>query len=317
MNKLKINIIHYTDVFNSCNITPNYSHIEEYLNGGRQDILENFDIFTENVRSRNVKFKNFDSFEISDEITVSTVIVVGFYLELLEFWNQRNKIRDVINFYCKKYPNNKVVVTWNHDIDAYHIFTFINEFPNLYVLNFNTSINHDRFILLPFWTIDDELYVTNKKFLANLVCSFNNHLRWSLKETLSSMDDIFISSRIPYDEYKEKLSSSMFTLCPRGLGLSSYRFFECFHLNTIPVLFADHVILPYQNTLNYNEFIVRIKESKSNDKNYIIDTLNKVDYKKMLSTMNEVREYYTLKGVQQEINTRLSYDTSNNNTPRI
>ena len=305
MNKLKIYTVYYKDVFNSVGITPNQPHIEEYLNGGRQDILEHFDIFHENVRSINRKHKNFDVFEPVNEITDDCVIVVGFYLELLAFWGQTNRIHDVVKYYCERYPNNKVVVTWNHDINAANIFNFMNNYPNLYVLNFNTSINHERYILLPFWTIDDENVHSEKKYLANLVCAFNNNIRVNIKNALNSNPEIFISERISFDKYKEILSGSKFTLCPKGLGLSSYRFFECFHLNTIPVLFADNVILPYQDKLNYDDFIVRIPENKSNDGDFIINKLNSVDYETMLNNLNNVREHFTLKGVQEEIRRRL------------
>jgi len=305
MDKLKIHIIHYKDVFTSVAITPNNAHIEEYLNGGRQDILENFDIFKENVRSRDRKHKNFDLFESVNIISDDCVIVIGFYLELLEFWGQRSRVYDVVKYYSEKYPNNKIVVTWNHDINAATLFDFMDKFTNLYVLNFNTSVNHERYILLPFWTIDENDSYTEKKYLANLVCAFNNHVRVNIKNTLSNQPGIFISEKVSLEQYKEILSGSKFTLCPKGLGLSSYRFFECFQLNTIPVLFADNVILPYQDKLNYEEFIIRIPENKSNDCDYIIDKINNVDYDKMLFNLNNVKEYFTLKGVQEEINNRL------------
>jgi hypothetical protein len=305
MNKLKIHTIYYKDVFRSVNIHPNYAHIEEYLNGGRQDILENFDIFYENVRSHNRKYKNFDLFDSVDKITDDCVIVIGFYLELLEFWGQRNKIYDIVKYYCNLYVNNKIVVTWNHDIDASFVFNFMDEFPNLYVLNFNTSVNHDRYILLPFWTIDENNLFTDKKYLTNLVCSFNNSIRINIKNSLNNTPNIFISEKVSFDQYKQILSESKFTLCPKGLGLSSYRFFECFHLNTIPVLFADDVILPYQDRLNYDDFIIRIPEKKSNDGSFILNKINTVDYAKMLTNLNKVKDYFTLKGVQEEIKRRL------------
>ena len=305
MSKLKVHIVNYKDVFSSVNISPNHNHIEEYLNGGRQDILENFDIFTENVRSINRKFKNFDLFELSNDITDDCVIVVGFYLELLEFWGQRNRIYDVVKYYCEKYPKNKIVVTWNHDINAAQIFNFIDDFDNLYVLNFNTSVNHKRFILLPFWTIDEDDVHEEKKYLANLVCAFNNHVRTNIQTALINNPNIFISSKVSFDEYKKILSGSKFTLCPLGLGLSSYRFFESFHLNTIPILFADNVILPYQDKLNYDEFSIRIEEYKSSDGDYIISKITSVDYDAMLEKLNSIKEFFTLKGVQEEIYNKL------------
>lgn len=313
MKRLKIHIIKYLDVFDSCNIFPNHSHITEYLNGGRQDILENFDIFTENVRSKDKKIKNFDIFEIVKTIDEETIIVIGFYLELLEFWGQRHKVKDVLRYYSIKYPNNKIIVTWNHDIDAAHVFGFIDEFPNLRVLNFNTSIDHSQFIILPFWTIDDDPIFCEKKYLANLVCSFNNPIRKTLRNSLQQHSEIFVSEKVSYSDYRNILSSSKFTFCPKGLGLSSYRFFESFHSNSIPILIADNVILPYNKELNYDEFIIRIPEKKCNDSQFILETLNNVDYDKMLTTLNHIRTKFTLGGIQEEIKNKLN-DTCNSNS---
>ena len=55
MNKLKFHLINYKDILSSLNIVG--GNLDEYLNGGRQDVLENFDIFCENVRSKNKKLK--------------------------------------------------------------------------------------------------------------------------------------------------------------------------------------------------------------------------------------------------------------------
>ena len=117
-----------------------------------------------------------------------------------------------------------------------------------------------------------------KKYLLNLVCSFNNSLRFKLKDSIINFKDVLISQRVDISEYRKILSSSIFTLCPRGVGLSSYRFFECFHLNTIPVLFADDVILPFKNEIEYDKISVRIEESKCSDPDYILKTLKDVDH---------------------------------------
>jgi hypothetical protein len=305
MKKLKIHTIYYQEILNSINIDLNSIDIKEYLSKGREDILENFDIFYENVRSKNKINKNFDLFEVSNIITDDCIIILGLYLELLEFWNQRHQIYNVIKIYCNKFPNNKIVVTWNHDIDSSIIFNFMNEFNNLYVLNFNTSIDHERYIILPFWTIDDNDINEEKTILANLVCSYNNQCRINLYNCLFNELDIFISEKIDFHEYKKILSSSKFTLCPRGSGLSSYRFFECFNFNTIPVLFADDIILPFEKDLNYSDFILKIPENKSNDKNYILDTINNADYNTMIKELNNVKEIFSLKGIQEEVRKRL------------
>ncbi len=313
MNKLKVKIIHYSKIFEDCDFHFNPTSVEEYLRGGRQDVLDNFDIFTENVRSLNTKNKNFDLFEVSEDIDKNTVIVLGFYLELFEFWGQRSKIEKVIKYYSNKYPHNKIVVTWNHDVDTKDVFNFIDAYQNVYVLNFNTSINHPRYIVLPFWTINDKQIKHSKKYLLNLVCSFNNSLRLRLKDSIRTFKNVVISERIDISEYRKILSSSIFTLCPRGIGLSSYRFFECFHLNTIPVLFADDVVLPFKNEIEYDKISVRIQESKCSDSNYIFNTLKSVDHLEMLNNIDKIRKKFTLEGIQVEINKRL-YDSSCINT---
>jgi len=316
MKKTKIKIIHFLEIFQSLNVEFNRYSVEEYLNGGRQDILEKFDIFTENIRSKTTKNKNFELFNIVNDIDKDTVVVLGFYLELFEFWGQRNKIKELIHYYSNKYPNNKIVVTWNHDVDANEVFYFINDYENIYILNFNTSIKHPRYIILPFWTINDNAVREEKKYFLNLVCSFNNTLRIKLKDSFKDIPKTLISDRIDASEYRKILSSSIFTLCPKGQGLSSYRFFECFHLNTIPILFADSVILPYENEIDYNKIAIKINEEKCSDSEHVLNVLRAVDTTEMLDNINRTKHKFTLLGVQNEINKRF-YDSSNNNQYRI
>jgi hypothetical protein len=281
------------------------SHIKEYLEGGRQDILENIDLFCENVRSVDKPFKQFELFNKIDSINSDTIIVISLYLELLQYWGRHNKIKELCGYYCNKYPNNKIVVHWNHDTDAKQIFNFIDDYKNLYVLNFNTSLNHERFIILPFWCINDSFVEASKTKFANLICSLNNELRYELYNTLNGDPNFYVSQRVEYSEYENVLSSSVFTFCPKGVGLSSYRFFECFHLNTIPILIADDVILPFEKDLDYKNFIVKIPENKILDLNYIKNILSQINQNEFLDKIKEVKEFFTLKGAQKEIYKKL------------
>ncbi len=304
MTPLNVHIIHYKTVLSDLGIGYDARSMEEYLNGGRQDILENFDIFCDNVRSKNRKDKDFNLFNICTHHD-GAVIVVGLYLELLEFWGKRSSIYDIVNFYCSKYPNNKVVVTWNHDVDAAEVFHFIDEFPNLYILNFNTSKEHERSIVLPFWTIDEEEVDSPKSYQANLICSMNNSLRNNLAKSLMNEPGVIVANGLPLEHYKNALSRSRFTFCPRGIGLSSYRFFECFHLNTIPVLLADDVVLPMKNKIDYDKVTVKIPESFSNDSRSIMLTLNSVDQSRVSQAMKSAKVHFSLLGVQMEVKERL------------
>lgn len=54
---------------------------------------------------------------------------------------------------------------------------------------------------------------------------------------------------------------SVFTLCPRGNGPSSFRIFESLEHRSIPVyIHDDDLILPMQQELDWSEFCVLISQ---------------------------------------------------------
>jgi len=59
-------------------------------------------------------------------------------------------------------------------------------------------------------------------------------------------------------EYENVLSRSRFSLCPRGFGASTLRFWESLKVGAIPILIADDMILPAG--YDWSKCIVRIKE---------------------------------------------------------
>ncbi len=63
-------------------------------------------------------------------------------------------------------------------------------------------------------------------------------------------------------EYQNVLARSRFSLCPRGTGPSSIRFWESLQAGAIPVLIADAMVLPEIEGINWNDCIVRISEGK-------------------------------------------------------
>ena len=57
-----------------------------------------------------------------------------------------------------------------------------------------------------------------------------NHSRWANDEVVT--------------DYTQILTRSRFTLCPRGVGTSSYRLFETMRVGSVPVIFSDELVLP-------------------------------------------------------------------------
>lgn len=61
-------------------------------------------------------------------------------------------------------------------------------------------------------------------------------------------------------EYKSLLSRSRFSLCPRGTGASTVRFWESLQAGAIPVVIADDMMLPSSADVEWDECIVRLPE---------------------------------------------------------
>lgn len=309
---MKIHVIDKDEAFSEL-LQFNIAQLKEYLDGGRQDVLDNTDIFCENVRSVNIppNEKDFSLFTRVDTVDAETVVIFPIYLELFQFTGSVSNIYLSIEKYCKRYKDNKVVFFWNHDVDFSHYNEFVKQYPNARIINYNTWQKTVHDIVVPFWTMGDISELVRPKKIFASFRGANTHLirlylRNSLRDKIS--DGYHVSfEKLPYEEYREQLAESIFGLCPRGAGLSSYRFFECFHTGTIPVLFADSVELPYSEEIEYDKMIVRIEEVAT--QNYyvlnscLVDNIYK--YEDRIKMIRENRWRFTLRGIQEYVHRRL------------
>lgn len=262
----------------------------------RPGVLEDIDIFKEGKRSQGHP-SDFSLFTESDD---ADILVFPYYLELFEYFGKPELTIPVVSSICKSNPNKIVVVQWNHDLDLCRRYPDLKLFDNLRVLNFNTSEKHKNDIILPFWTIAVDPLKVENKYTYGFIGKITHPVRQILVNSFKDHPSFCNFTNLEHEDFRKAVGSCVFSFCPRGAGLSSYRFFECFHLNTIPVLFADSVELPFPD-INYEEICVRIPERRAEDRDYIISILDKVDQEIMLKNINMVRERFTLKGVQEEV----------------
>jgi hypothetical protein len=57
-------------------------------------------------------------------------------------------------------------------------------------------------------------------------------------------------------KYRNLILSSMVSICPRGYGLSSFRFYESMQLGSVPLLFSDIDNRPFQNFIEWDLFSI-------------------------------------------------------------
>jgi len=272
------------------------------INEGRIKCLERTDIFCENTREVGQVYTRFDLFEESDD---PEIYVSPYYLELFEFAGYGHLIPDYVKTLCNLYKDNIVVFQWNHDNDFSLYSSRISRINNARVINFgNTQTKKNTDILVPFWNYNTSLIKNQKEFFCSFVGSINNQTRLNLVQSIVNYgsDEFIFKQNLPSKDFLNILSSTLFTLCPiggPGKGGFSYRFFQCMHLNTIPVLMVDRLIFPYPD-LDWENICLRLPENMVNI-GEIKSILSKVDTEKMLNYIEENRMRFTLGGVQEEV----------------
>ena len=63
-----------------------------------------------------------------------------------------------------------------------------------------------------------------------------------------------------YTEYKSMLFQSQFQLVPRGQGLHSHRLLESIASGSVPIVLADHIVLPFADIIPWEKAILVVKE---------------------------------------------------------
>lgn len=134
-----------------------------------------------------------------------------------------------------------------------------------------------------------ELYKNNKDFV------FNPPRSW----TDSIPENDFIN-------FAETSKKSIFGLAIRGFGLNSFRLYELFQLNCIPVIITDKFYLPFEDDLNWNSFCVLLNEKDIPNLYEILLNISPEKQDQMRQKGKEVYEsHFTLESVCKQILKRL------------
>ena len=139
----------------------------------------------------------------------------------------------------------------------------------------------------------------------NLICSFIGSETHSLRTMLKTLSIpnyyIYIKGwtpNVPINDIEHFINiakRSMYTLAPRGYGRNSFRYFECFLLNTIPIYIYDDINwLPYQDILDYSKFSIIIHEKDISNMETILNSITREKYEKMLFELQNHKHFFTL-----------------------
>jgi hypothetical protein len=88
--------------------------------------------------------------------------------------------------------------------------------------------------------------------------------------------------------YRELLGRSLFTLCPRGYGPTSFRLYEAIQAGSIPIYLSDAFWLPYQDELDWREFALIVHEDDLAEIPHLIQDLSTMRIARMQQRLAEV-----------------------------
>ena len=104
------------------------------------------------------------------------------------------------------------------------------------------------------------------------------------------------------DTFIQTTLNSKFAFAPRGYGRSSFRFFECFKLGTIPIyVWNDINWLPFQDQIDYNKCCISLHVSELATLEEKLLSITENDYMKMWDYDQTIKHFFTLEGMSDEI----------------
>lgn len=102
----------------------------------------------------------------------------------------------------------------------------------------------------------DYLPTSDRDILASFMGAIHGrHLvREKMYEKMSNQQDVLISQSLGKNQFLNLLSRSVFALCPRGYGKTSFRICEALQLGVIPVYIYDDPWIPFQDRLDFESY---------------------------------------------------------------
>jgi hypothetical protein len=103
-------------------------------------------------------------------------------------------------------------------------------------------------------------------------------------------------------QFVELMSRSVFALCPRGYGKTSFRMYEAMQLGCIPVYIYDEPWLPYTDVLDWSEFAVLVHLNDAGSLHDILSSKMEADIRRMRQRLREVcPTYFTFEGTARQV----------------
>jgi glycosyltransferase involved in cell wall biosynthesis len=152
--------------------------------------------------------------------------------------------------------------------------------------------------------------ISNKKYKVTFCGRKTHGIREKIFLTLKNENDYFLHETISNkftdidtQIFRYLINNSIFTLCPRGYGPTSFRLYESIQMKSIPIYISDKFWLPYENEIKWSKFALCINENQINNIPQIVDNIIKErKYEEMIKEGQRIYEkYFTWESIIKNI----------------
>jgi len=151
-------------------------------------------------------------------------------------------------------------------------------------------------------------YIKNSHLKSDIILRTDNGNRWDFEHNYSQRRK----------EYFDNMRNTLFTLCDRGYGNYSYRFYETMMMGRIPIIIDTDCVFPFEDKININEIGLVLKSTEIKDKESFIGSIEKY-YQENKERLEEIQsnnrkiweDYYSAEGFVENLlrNVRESKET--------
>jgi hypothetical protein len=121
---------------------------------------------------------------------------------------------------------------------------------------------------------------------------YSKGIRIKMKEAFKDIKDVvFTEQHSSCDKvcYREEMRASTFCLCPRGWSPWTLRAYQALMVGCIPVIIADEIEFPYENSFDWRTVSIKIPESRHAE---TIDILRSIDADEIARKLVAIEKFW-------------------------
>lgn len=212
----------------------------------------------------------------------------------------QNDMSDIQNYLDSLDKSKKyfTVVQWDdgivNNIDGLDLLIFASGGIGDYAIPLNSNFISEQ----------PHIPIEQLKLFYSFVGSINGRhkVREIMANTIIDNSGFITDARYDYDSYLHIMSHSLFSLCPRGYGKTSFRIYESLMCGSIPVYIYDDPWIPYNDTLNFEDYGVLCHVSEIDSLLNKLKSFSKNQLENKRNCGKKIfQEYYTHSSIKNNI----------------